>query len=410
MKEFPISLSTFEKSRKSISSWVNFTPIDFSRTLSERSGTSVYLKMENNQITGSFKIRGALNKVLSLSPEERKKGLITCSAGNHAQGLAYAAQCVKASALIVVPRKTSLVKQQAVLNYGAELVTHGQIYDESYEHAIKLCEETSRVFVHAYKDPMVISGQGSVGLEILEQISDLDSVIVPIGGGGLMSGMACVIKQIKPSCRVYGVVSETAPGMEKLFHKKEYQPEKDFSIPVLTDGISVKKPNQYIFETYLSRYVDDVVAVSEDETSEAIVVLLERAKTLVEGSGAVVVAALLKQKSQWNFGKKCALILSGGNIDLNIISYVIEKGLKASGRLGRLSLVVKDEPGALNHITSILSSLHSNILSIHHERNNPSLSHGLVQVDIVVETKSNEHLQKIRLSLKNLSVTKKPPS
>ena len=401
MKSNPlISLKTFEKARECISPFIQKSALNYSRTLSERTGTQVYLKMENEQRTGSFKVRGALNKILNLSEEEKKRGLISCSAGNHAQGVAYAAQCVNASALLVLPENTPIVKEEAVRHYGAEVVLHGKVYDESYTYALKLSKEKNKVFIHAYQDSEVIAGQGSIALEMLEQVPELDSVIVPIGGGGLISGIACAIKQIKPSCRVYAVVSALAPAMEYLFHKKRYISEKHFFPGGLADGIIVKTPSHQIYENYISQYVDDIVSVTEDEIASAIVLLLERGKAMVEGAGAVSVASLLKQKNKWNLGKKCGLIISGGNIDLNIISQVIERGLKSVGRLARLVIVAKDQPGTLNQITYLLAQMKANILSVQHERNNPNLSHGLAEIQLLIETRGSEHLKHIHSNLK----------
>ena len=398
-KNHPISMEEFKKAREQIAPWIQQSSLNYSRTISDRVGAQVYLKMENEQRTGSFKVRGALNKILSLSEEEKKRGLISCSAGNHAQGVAYAAQCVKASTLLVLPENTPIVKEEAVRHYGAEVILHGKIYDESYSHALQLSNENKRVFIHAYQDPKIIAGQGSISLEILEKVSDLDSVFVPIGGGGLIAGIACAIKQIRPSCRVYGVVSSLAPAMEYLFYKKTYVPEQHFVLGGLADGITVKCPSQDMFDSYISRYVDDIVSVTEDEIASAIVLLLERGKVLAEGAGAVSVAALLKQYKKWDIGKKCGVVVSGGNIDLNIIAQVIERGLKNAGRLGRLSVVVKDQPGTLNQITYLLSQMKSNILSVHHERNSPRLAHGMAEIHILIETKGIKHLEQIRSAL-----------
>ncbi|MDE0118611.1 MAG: threonine ammonia-lyase [Bdellovibrionales bacterium] len=395
-----VSVQEFKKAREQISPWIRQSPFSYFRTLSERVGSQVYVKKENEQRTGSFKVRGAINKVLSLSAKEKKRGLVSCSAGNHAQGVAYAAHCMKTSALLVLPENTPIVKEQAVRHYSAEVILQGRVYDESYEYALQLSHQTRRCFIHAYQDHKVIAGQGSIALEILEQAPDIDAVVVPVGGGGLMSGIACVIKEMKPNCRVYGVVSSMAPAMEYLFHQRIYTPEQHFFMGGLTDGITVKHPSQEMFESYISKYVDDIVSVTDDEVAEAIVLLLERGKTLVEGAGAVSVAALLKQDKKWNIGKKCGLILSGGNIDLNILSQVVERGLKKGGRLGRLSVVTKDQPGSLNKITHLLSQMQANILSIHHERNSPHLSYGLAEIQFLIETRGSSHLDHIRSQLK----------
>ena len=395
-----ISVEAFKAAEKRISPWVFKTPLNYSRTISRLSGVSVYLKMENEQITGSFKIRGALNKILNSSLEDRKKGFISSSAGNHAQGVAYAVKCVKSSALIVIPASAPIVKEAAVRNYGAEIVLRGRMYDESFSEALKLCRETGRIFVHAYEDPLIVAGQGSIGLEILKQMPDVDSVIVPIGGGGLIGGIAHLIKQIKPSCRVYGVVSALAPAMKNFLHRKPYDPNKDFSGPGLADGITIKKASKTMFEKYISPCVEDIVSVEENEIAGAMVLLLERGKTLVEGSAAAGVAALLKQKGKWDLGQKCAVVLSGGNVDLNILSKVIETGLKDKGRLIRLSMMMKDEPGTLHQLTSLLFRLKSNILAVHHDRNSPEIAPGFARIDVVIETRGLEHLKKIHTALK----------
>ena len=319
-----ILLRDFQTAQKKILPWIQKTPLNYSRTFSEYAGSKVYLKMENMQITGSFKIRGALNKIFHLTKEEKNRGVITCSAGNHAQGVAYASRCVKTSSLIVLPENTAAVKQAAARHYGAELVLKGKIYDESYAYATQMCKENQRVFIHAYQDPFVIAGQGSLGLEIMKQLPNLDSVIVPIGGGGLISGVAAAIKQLNHKCRIYGVVSHSAPAMEYLFHGKPYKAEKDFHPTNLTDGINVKHSNPEIFQ-YISKYVDDIVSVRDKEVETAMLLLLERGKTLVEGAGAASIAALLKQTTKWNLGKKSVVILSGGNIDLHSISQIITK-------------------------------------------------------------------------------------
>ena len=403
------SLKEFKKARENISPYIKKTALRHSFVLSEQAGARVYLKMENEQRTGSFKVRGALNKILSLSKEEKKRGLISCSAGNHAQGVAYAAKCVKAKALLVLPENTAIVKEEAIRRFSAKTVLYGSIYDESYNHTLKLAKETNRVFIHAFQDQQVIRGQGSIALELLEQEPDLDSVIVPVGGGGLISGTACAIKLIRPACRVYGVVSSMAPAMEFMFHKKTYSPNRHFSPGGLADGITVKNPGRGLFNSYIAKYADDIISVTDDETASAIAVLLEREKTLVEGAGAVAVAGLLKQSKKWNIGKKCGVLISGGNIDLNILARVIERGLKTAGRLSRLSVLVKDQPGTLNQITGVLSTAGSNILSVHHERNNPRLPQGLARIEFLIESRGFKHLKQIRSALQKYSIKENLP-
>lgn len=323
MKNISISIKEFKNAQKIIDPWILKTPLHYSQFFSNHIGSKIYLKMENKQKTGSFKIRGALNKILSLTSEEKSRGLISCSAGNHAQGVAYAAQCVKTSATIVLPTITPVIKQKALAQYKTKVILHGDIYDESYNYAIELAKKNNNIFIHAYLDPKVIAGQGSIALEILNQIQDLDSVIVPIGGGGLISGIACVIKQLKPSCRIYGVVSNVAPAMKNLFHNiTTDSKEFPFRTPYLADGIIVKKPNQNIFKKYISKYVDDIISVTDAEIASTIMLLLEQEKTLTEGAGAAALTALLKQYKIWDIGKKCTVILSGGNIDSNCIKYL----------------------------------------------------------------------------------------
>ncbi len=331
MVKHPLSLEQFKRAQKNIQPWIRPTILRLSRTISkvvskvQKKSVSVYLKMENKQVTGSFKVRGALNKILNLPPLTKKKLFVSCSAGNHAQGVAYVARCLGGRAVIVVPVNTPLVKQKAIRAYGAEVLKHGQVYDESYVQAQALCEEKSGVFIPAYHDPFVIAGQGSIGLELLSELPDMDSVIVPIGGGGLIGGIAGVIKQRRPQCKVYGVVSSLAPVMEYRFHHRSYQPERHFKGPGLADGISVKQPDKKMFDTYLAPYIDDIVCVTENEIAQAMLFLLERGKTLVEGSGAVTIAALSKAQTNWKLGKKCVALLSGGNVDLNMLAQVIKK-------------------------------------------------------------------------------------
>ena len=338
--QLSISLKDIQKAQTCIAPWIHNSGLKPFRTLSEKvnhlhnrlHATTVYLKMENEQVTGSFKIRGALNKVLNLSKAESTNFLVSCSVGNHAQGLAYAASRVGSFAQIVVPRQTPQVKKQAICFYGGKVVEYGQVYDESYKYAKQLCEEKSGTFIHPYLDPLVIAGQGSIGLEIVKEIPDVDSVIVPIGGGGLIGGIATAIKAVRPQCRIYGVVSEMSPAMHLLFKGKVYEESGQLLEHGLADGIHVKTPSLEMLNIYIKPYVEDIAIVREQELASALIFLLERAKTLVEGAGAASVAALLKVSTKkWNLGKKCVAILSGGNIDLYKISQVINE-LKSTNR------------------------------------------------------------------------------
>ena len=329
----PIALSEFKKAHRRIAPFIHTSPLSRSRTLSRLAAASskhlkktlnIYLKMENQQITGSFKIRGALNKVLSLSSKDQKKPLISCSAGNHAQGLAYAARSLGAKSIAVLPLHTPWVKEAAVRAYGAAVVKKGVVYDESYRHALKICQQRKGVLIHPYEDPLVIAGQGSIGLEILTALPEVDSIIAPVGGGGLISGIAGAVKQIKPQCRVYGVVSKSSPGMERLFHKLPYKPKTHFKGAGLADGICVKQPSSFMLKNYIQPFVDDIISVAEDDIIKAMFFLLERSKTLVEGAGAVGAAALLSPSHRLALGRNCAVVLSGGNIDLHSLHKILK--------------------------------------------------------------------------------------
>ncbi len=390
----PVSLNDIRAAQDKIKSRIIHTPLHASRSGSDWLGTSVYFKFENEQITGSFKLRGALNKILSLNETERARGIVASSAGNHAQGVAFASKLVGAKAKVVMPVNSPLIKIMATQSYGAEVILHGQVYDEAYTYARELEQKEGYTFVPAFQDPLIIAGQGTVGVEIFEDLPDVDSVIVPIGGGGLISGVATAIKALRPSCRIYGVVSDQAPGMLNLHHKQVVKAPTGLTI---ADGIAVKKPSPEMYETYIAKLVDDVVSVTDDEIAEAIVWLLERAKSVVEGSGATVLAAAAK--AGWDLGKKTCLLLSGGNIDLNIISMVIDRGLSRSGRLARITVVVADRPGALLRMTSALAVENANVLDVKHDRLRNDLLISETAIEFLVETRSVEHIERLKMAL-----------
>jgi threonine dehydratase len=297
---------------------------------------------------------------------------------------------------IVMPIHAPLVKIQATKDYGAQVILHGEIYDEAYEYARELEKKHNYAFVHAYQDPAIIAGRGTIGLEVMEKIPDLDSIVVPIGGGGVISGIATAVKALNPKCRVIGVQSDQAPGMELMYHKKNAADSKK-RIATIADGIAIKKPSPEMYEFFISKLVDEIVTVSDDELAEAIVFLLERAKTVTEGSGAAGVAAVMNRKLE--LGKKCCVILTGGNIDLNIISKVIDKGLIRKGRLAEFSVIVDDMPGNLNRLTQAIADLGGNVLEVHHDRVSEGLSLRETKIDFVLETSSEEHIQQIREAL-----------
>jgi threonine dehydratase len=388
----PIELQDVVAARKRIQDLIQLTPVNLSRSCSERFGSDVYLKLENEQTTGSFKIRGSLNKVLGLSLADRAKGIIASSAGNHAQGVAYSAQKVGAKARIVMPTTSPIVKVLATQSYGAEVILHGRTYDEAYAHARELEQNHGYCFVHPFDDDIIIAGQGTLGLEVMEAIPDLDSIIVSIGGGGLISGVATAVKAIKPTIKVYGVVSDASPGMRQMFAKEPISPPSPNM--TIADGISVKKPSARMYTEYISRLVDDVVEVNDDEIAEAIVFFLERAKSVVEGSGAAVWAAA--NRGKWHLGKKTCLVLSGGNIDLNLVSKVIERGLSQNGRLIRVGVVVTDRPGNLTRLTNIIAEKGANILDVKHVRIGAQLRMSETVIEFLLETKGDSHAQELR--------------
>jgi threonine dehydratase len=378
--------------RQKIQKTIQLTPVNSSRSVSERLGTQVFLKLENQQTTGSFKIRGSLNKMLSLSSEELKKGVVASSAGNHAQALAHAASRVGARSHVVMPESAPLAKVLATRAYGAEVILKGKIFDDAYDYARELEQKNGYVFVHPYDDPMVIAGQGTLGLELLEQIPELDSIVVPIGGGGLISGIATAVKKVRPSIKVFGVVSSASPGMMQMFRKQK--PEAPNSAMTIADGISVKKPSEKMYKEYISRLVDDIIDVNDEEIAESIVYFLERAKTLVEGSGAVVLAGA--EKAGWDLGKKCCMVLSGGNIDLNLVTKVIEKGLTKRGRLVRMTVIVPDRPGSLNRLTSMIAEKGANVIDVEHDRVGSDVRLSETAIEFLLETRSPEHAQELR--------------
>jgi threonine dehydratase len=392
-----VSLEDIKKAREVIKEIIRPTELECSVGASKLMGSEVYFKFENTQLTGSFKIRGAFNKINSLTAEQRARGVVASSAGNHAQGVAHSASLSKVKSTIVMPIDAPLVKVTATRGYGAEVILHGAIYDEAYEHARELEKNHGYVFVHPYEDEKIIAGQGTIGLEVIEKIPDLDSIIVPIGGGGLISGIATAVKAINPKCKVFGVQSEQVPGMERLFHKKPLVdvPKK---ISTIADGIAVKKTSKVMFDTFISKLVDDIVVVSDDELAESIFFLLERAKSVVEGSGAAGLAALFGRKLP-AVGKKTCVLLCGGNIDLNLISKIIEKGQISKGRLAEMSVVVTDLPGSLSRLTQAIAEQRANILEVHHDRVSKGLYLRETKIDFVLETTSPEHIQKIREAL-----------
>lgn len=395
-----VTFADIQKAREILKKVICSTEMSHSFSASKLVDSEVYLKFENTQRTGSFKIRGAYNKIANLTAEEKSRGVVASSAGNHAQGVALSASLAGVKATIVMPETASISKAAATRAYGANVVLKGEIYDEAFEYAKKLEKEEGYTFVHPYQDPYVIAGQGTIGVELLEQVPNLDSVIVPIGGGGLISGVALAVKSINPKIRVIGVQSDRAAGMVHLFKKEPLNSAK--VTPTIADGIAIKNPSQIMYDNFISKYVDEVVTVTDDEIAEAIVFLMERAKAVAEGSGAAAMAALMSKRL--NIGKKTCLIISGGNIDLNIVSKIIDRGQILRGRLCELSVIADDLPGNLSKLTQTIAEQKANILEVHHDRVSKGLSLRETRIDFVLETTSMDHVEKIKLALEAAGV------
>lgn len=358
----------------------------------------VYLKTENLQITGSFKVRGAYYKISQLTPEERERGVIACSAGNHAQGVALAATKAGIKSLICLPDGAPISKVEATKGYGAEVCLVPGVYDDAYNKALQLRDEKGYTFIHPFDDEMVIAGQGTIGLELLEQLPDMDAVVVPIGGGGLISGVAFAIKSLNPKIKVYGVQAAGAPSMYNSL--KNMQIERLDSVSTIADGIAVKEPGKNTFEL-VYKYVDGVYTVTEDEISCAILSLIEQHKLIAEGAGAVPVAAVMFDKIPAIKGKKVVCLVSGGNVDVTILSRVIRRGLVKSGRASLLNIELVDKPGQLVGVSKIIADLGGNVTGVHHERADEGENISGCFLRIQLETRNFEHLEQIRTALKD---------
>ena len=358
-------------------------------------GSDIYLKTENLQITGSFKVRGAYYKMSQLSPEDKKKGVIACSAGNHAQGVALAAQKNGIKAVICLPDGAPISKVEATKSYGAEVCLVEGVYDDAYNKALSLRDEMGYTFIHPFDDPDVIAGQGTIALELEDQIPDMDAVIVPIGGGGLISGIAYTLKSLNSNIKVYGVQASGAPSMRNSV--RDAHIETLSSVATIADGIAVKKPGTLTYEL-CSKYVDEIVTVTDDEISAAILALMEQHKLVTEGAGAVAVAAAMFGKIDTK-GKKTVCLLSGGNIDVTILSRVITRGLLMSGRSCQLMVELVDKPGQLTNVSRIISELGGNVTSVHHERANEGSDVNGCYLRLVLETRNFDHIAEIRKAL-----------
>ena len=355
----------------------------------------IYLKPENLQITGSFKVRGACFKIAQLTEEEKAKGVVACSAGNHAQGVALAATTHGIKSLICLPDNAPISKIEATKWYGADVCLVEGVYDDAYQKALKLRDEKGYTFVHPFDGEDIIAGQGTIGLELLEQLPDLDAVIVPIGGGGLISGVAFAIKHLNPNVKIYGVQASGAPSMlNSIEHNKI---ERMGFVRTIADGIAVKEPGEHTFE-YCKKYVDEIVTVNDDEISTAILALIEQHKLIAEGAGAVAVAAAMFNKVPIK-GKKAICLVSGGNIDVTILSRVIGRGLQKSGRSYTMTIELVDKPGQLQHVSEIIARTGANVVSVHHERVSHTADINGCYLRLEMETRNQEHIDQIQYTL-----------
>ncbi len=392
-----IQLDDIQQAQQRIEGVVAKTPLAYAPYLSEVAQSNIYLKKENLQITGAFKIRGAYNKIASLLEDERQCGVVAASAGNHAQGVALSAQKFGIKAVIVMPESTPLTKINGVKHYGAEVILAGSNYDEAYAYALEYGAKHNLTFVHPFEDAEVIAGQGTVGLEILQQCQDADVVVVPIGGGGLIAGVATALKEMKKDIEVVGVSASGAPAFKQSFDEK--RAIDTTSVRTIADGIAVRDTSDITLE-YALKYVDAIVSVDDEEIASAILYLLEKQKLVVEGAGAVGVAALLHNKLLAYKGKNIVIILSGGNMDVTLLSVIIEKGLLKSHRKMKVTVTLVDKPGSLMRFTQILQELNANIVHIAYDRTAISLDYGDANVTVHMETKGLEHQEQIRLALK----------
>jgi threonine dehydratase len=384
-----IQLADIREAAQRLQGQVLNTPCVESRTLSELTGAQVFLKFENLQFTASFKERGACNKLAQLSIRERERGVIAMSAGNHAQGVAYHAQRLGLRAVIVMPRFTPGVKVERTRSFGAQVVLHGDTLEEARAHALELAEREQLVFVHPYDDEAIVAGQGTVGIEMLEAVPALDVLVVAVGGGGLIAGVAVAAKGLKPDIEVIGVQALRFPNMFNAV-KHAAMPQGGSTI---AEGIAVGAPGR-ITQQIIERQVDDLVLVDEGDIEQAIVMLLEIEKTLVEGAGAAGLAALLKYPERFR-GRKVGLVLGGGNIDPLLLAAIIERGMVRAGRLARISVSARDVPGSLAHITAIVSEAGANIDEVHHQRAFTMLAAQNVEVEMVIQTRGREHIQSV---------------
>ncbi len=390
-----VTLQKIQAAAARIRDSIFVSPFVRSETFSKLTGNSVFFKLENLQMTGSYKERGALNKILLLSDDERRRGVIAASAGNHAQAVAYHSTKRGIKAQICMPLTTPLVKVTATREYGAEVILVGTNYDETCEEALRRCREQNLTFIHAFDDEDVMAGQGSLGLEMLEQQPDLDVLIVPVGGGGLISGVACAVKETHPKIQIIGVQTSKLPSMKSAL--EHGSPVVLPAKVTIADGIAVRCAGSLTFPV-VKKYVDDIVTVDDEEIANAILLLLEKEKTLTEGAGAVATAALLQHKVPYT-GKKIGIFIGGGNIDVSLLSRIIERGLVKDGRLVRLRIHLPDHPGALQRLAAVIASKQANIVETNYDRAYYGVLLGDTAIDITLETRGPEHIAELTAAL-----------
>ncbi len=393
-----VTLKDVLAARERVRDALYLSPCARTETLSRVSRTQAFLKLDNLQMTGAYKERGALNKLLTLGHAERARGLIAASAGNHAQAVAYHAGRLGVAATIVMPETTPIMKVANTRGHGARVVLSGASYDEAYTEARRLEREEGLTFIHPFDDELVIAGQGTLGLEVVEQVSGLDAVLVPVGGGGLVSGVAVAVKALAPGVKVIGVEADVLPCMQAAVEAGELVTLDAAS--TLADGIAVKRAGEITFE-HVQMLVDDIVTVTEEEIASAILYLLEKEKTVAEGAGAVAVAALMHHKLPRLEGKRVCSVISGGNIDVNVVARVIERGLVKDGRLVRINIRLLDKPGQLTIVSGIISGLRANVIEVHHSRAF-SEKFGDTTLLLTLETRGPEHVEEILGALRGL--------
>jgi len=400
-----VSLKKIQEARSKIRALIPESPLKQSIYLSNRTGRQIALKLENLNISGSFKIRGAFNALLSLPKDQLSKGVVAASAGNHAQGVAYACKTMGIKATIFMPTRSSLVKAEATRNLGGDVRLIGDSYDEAFRAAVEHQKEKGGIFIHPFADANVVCGQGTIGLELLDQLPELAAVFVPIGGGGLISGIACALKETRPDIRIIGVQASAFPSMKKSFEAGK--PVKTGPAYTIADGIAVKEPNEFTLKL-IQKYVDDIILVEEPAIASAITDLMERDHLVAEGSGAVGVAAMLQTAAEsWQSpaDKPVAAIISGGNIDMNLLARITIDGQIFSGRMMRLTIDVKDRPGSLAELLELVGGTNANILEVRHNRHFTKTHYDMVKVELDLETIGPPHQRQVADSLQKRGYT-----